>query len=199
GSLTVYLAQTGGTAADNQGYTANSLQIGASAGTTTQAALATLNGFNGVTTGYGTIVNGFTNVLGGNGQDTVYIYNTQLKQGASINLQSNPGSASDLLEIDGSAIGGGLTAILSGANAEIDINNGYGYQATSFAGLFYAIMKGSQPVINVATGSGAGYAPVLFNGTALIAGTPGRGGLFRFRPANVTGVITVSYFTKVVV
>jgi hypothetical protein len=182
GPLVVYLAQTAGTAADNQGYTANTLQIGSNAGT-----------------GYGTIVSGFTTVLGSNGQDKVYLYDTQLKLGALIDLQSNPGSASDYLEIDGSSIGGPLTAILLGDNADIDINNGHGFQTTSFAGLFYAIMTGSHPVINVATGTVSGHSAVAYNGSALIAGVPGLGGIFKYHPANVTGIITLSYFTKIVV
>ena len=181
GALAVYLAQTVGTASDSAGFSGNSIQIGLESAT-----------------GYGTIINGFTSIVGGNGKDWVAIFSAQLNQGASINLQSNSATGSDYLEIYGSVFGGGLTAVLTGDNAKIDINN-FSDQATTITGLFYAIMPGSHPVISVAAIAGFGDIPVAFNGTARIVGTAGQGGLFRYRTGIVMGTIIVTYFTKIAV
>jgi hypothetical protein len=186
GSVLLYLAQTDGTASDNRGASENSVFLGGISNTL----------------GYGSIVDGATVIIGGNGQDTVEIKQAQLKLGATINLLNNPSPGPtwhDELEIDGSLIGGGLVAMLGGPNAEIDINNGVGDQSTVISGLFQAIMLGSDPLIYVSNGSGSGYSPVTFGGAAEAIGSAGGGGLFKYHAANVSGAIIPVSFTKVAV
>jgi hypothetical protein len=184
GSLFITLAQTTGTAADSRYYQQNTVFLGGI----------------GPTLGFGTVVNGATVITGGNGQDDVTIRQALLKLGGAVNLMGNPNPGStwfDDLEIDGSTFGAGFTAILSGPNAEIDINHGLGNQATVFSGFFQAIMTGSHPVIYVADGAGAGYSPVAFNAGALVVGSPGGGGQLIYGAANVTGPIFTASFTKI--
>jgi hypothetical protein len=196
GSISINLANTTGLTGDNQGATKNQVGLGDS------------DGSNG--TGFGLIVNGYTTIVGSNGQDEVFIEEAQLKLGASVLLNNNPTitpvkgalvlaldgvKGNDYLEIDGAAFGGGVTVVMSGPNAEIHINNGNGTQKTTFTGLFYAIMGGSKPLILVSTSTGSGFSPVAFNGAAIALGSPGAGGKFIYYAPNVTGTIIPIYFT----
>ncbi|HEY3966098.1 MAG TPA: hypothetical protein VGM05_16175, partial [Planctomycetaceae bacterium] len=190
GSLFVNFASTSGTASDNSGYSYNEVDLGEHNGT-----LAVTE------RGYGAVVNGVTNITGSNGQDSIYIEDAQLKLGATINTLGNPSpgpSWHDFLNIDGSAFGSTVLVVMSGPNAQININDGTGYQPTLFAGLFEAIMTGSNPLILVANSSGAGYSPVTFKALAIAIGNYGAGGLFEYHAANVMGsIVPVSF--KVVV
>jgi hypothetical protein len=184
GSLILDLATTTGTAVDSRGFAENYVFMG------------------GISTalGYGLCVKGGTVVTGGNGGDDVEIREAQLKLGATVNLMGNPAPGStwhDELEIEGSQFGGGFTAIMTGPNAQIDINNGDGIQPTAFAGLFLAEMTGSNPVIYVAPDTGAGYSSVTFNAGAEAVGSSGAGGQFKYHAANVNGNIIPVFFTKV--
>src|SRR5262249_34566100 len=130
GSLLLHLAGTSGTAADNAGFNHNQVYLGSAK--------------SGA--GYGLIVDGGVLVAGGNGQDEIRIEEAQLKLGGTINLMGNPtpGSAwRDMLSIDGSAIGGPLTVAMSGPNAQINLNNGQGFQPDVFSGSFVAIISGA--------------------------------------------------------
>jgi hypothetical protein len=186
GSLSLNLAKTSGTAADNAGFDHNQVHLGSA----TSGA------------GYGLSVDGVVLVAGGNGQDRVLIQEAQLKLGGWINLMGNPSPGStwrDLLEIDGSAIGGPLTVAMSGPNAQINLNNGQGFQPDVFSGAFVALMSGANPVIYVADGTGSGYSHVTFAAGATVVGTAGGGGIVTYHVANVTGTITPVNFTKVAV
>lgn len=187
GSVIVTLAQTSGTAVDNDGYSYNAASIGEDEGT------------NGL--GFGAVVNGLAIITGSGGQDKVYIEEAQLKLGAIINTQGNPSPGAtwhDELEIDGSAFGSTVLVVMSGPNAEIDINNGKGFQPTVFSGLFEAIMTGPNALIVVADGSGNGYSHATFSAGAIAIGSPGAGDLFKYHAANVTGPIIPILFSTVI-
>jgi hypothetical protein len=186
GSLVLTLAQTSGTASDNQSFADNEVDLGENEGTT------------GL--GYGTVVNGVTIITGSNGQDKIFIRQSQLALGAVINTMGSPTPGSSLhdeLEIDGSLFGSTVLVTMTGPNAEIDINNGNSNQATVFAGLFEAIMLGSNSKIFVADGSGVGFSAVKFDAAAIAVGTPGVGDTFTYHTANVTGSIIPIGFTLV--
>jgi hypothetical protein len=173
GALTLLLSNSTSTSTDG-GF--NSVFLGEDEG----------NGGTPNGAGYGLIVGGLTTVTGGNGQDKITLSQGNFKLGAVINTASNPGGFHDLLDINGSLFGGGVLVTMSGPKAEIDINNGDGFQTTEFKGAFLAHMLGSSPLIVIADGSGSGYSPVLFDSSVTAWGTPGFGGIFEYDPANVT-------------
>ncbi|MBS0260680.1 MAG: hypothetical protein JSS02_01890, partial [Planctomycetes bacterium] len=191
GSLNLNLAKTAGVASDNEGFVQNYVEIG----DTSHGA------------GYGVAINGSTVVTGSNGVDEVLINEAQLKLGAIINLMTNPLIAAtsvafvdgvtgrDYLEINGSYFGAGVTVTMNGPNAQIDINNGNGYQPAVFTGLFYAQMLGKTPLIQIAAGTGWGYSQVVGSAGGVLVGAVGGGGILRVHPANVTGFGTILNFT----
>lgn len=184
GSVILTLALTSGTASDNDGAKNNEVDLGDSDGT------------NG--TGYGAIVNGVTIITGGNGQDKVFIKEARLDLGTVISTLNNPSPGAtwhDEVEIDGSSLGGTVIVAMSGPNAQMDINNGNGHQATVFSGLFEAILIGPSSMINVAAGTGSGFSHVTFSVIAIALGSPGAGDVFKYHAANVTGTILPVYFT----
>jgi hypothetical protein len=140
-----------------------------------------------------------TVIRGGAGTDSITLAEGKFMAGAVIITGTNPGAGGlgDILTINGSTFAGGLTAILYGPNAEIDINDGGGYQPTIFSGLFHAIMIGSRSLIVVANGSGSGYSPVTFGGAMIAIGANGAGDLFKYHKANVIGPIIAIFFTEV--
>jgi len=188
GSLFVTLAQTSGTAGDNQSSAFNELDLGEDEGN------------KGL--GYGVVVNGVAGITGSNGQDKIYIKEAQLKIGANINTMSNPSPGAtwhDEVEIDGSSFGSTVLVTMAGPNAQIDINNGGGMQPTFFSGVFEAIMTGPNSVIFVANGSGSGFSHVTFNAGAIAIGSPGAGDFFKYHTANVTGPIIPASFSVIAV
>jgi hypothetical protein len=187
GNLTLLLGNDVSTTPDSAGKTSNSVFIGEDEGD---------NG-NGV----GTVVGGVTTIVGGRGQDQITLAEAQFQLGAVVNTVINPsgGGFNDLLEVDGSLIGGAFQVAMAGPGAEIDINNGGGFQTTEFVGPVAISMPGSLPRIVIADGSGSGYSPVKFDSSVAVAGIPGGGGIFEYDPSNVTFAFApvLSNFTTV--
>ena len=181
GSLTIRMAGTAGSAADNQGADHNFAHLGN----------ANSN------PGYGLVVNGTALIDGGNGRDVVMLQQAQLKMGGTIDLQGNPGTAgsNDVLLINGSAIGGNLAVSMSGPNALLSINSGVAFQPDLFSGAFTANLTGDHPLAYIADGSGVGFSPVTFSAGAVFVGTVGAGGVVEYHTANVTGSVSGVNFT----
>lgn len=188
GSLTLALAQTTGTPIGDNVYATNHATIGFDPAP------------GPFDHGYGTIISGQTIITGGNGPDIVAIKNALLGSSVTINLKNNPNAVSpstDSLEIDGSYVEGAVTTTMTGPNAQININNVSGTFPTTFVGAFTADMSGASPRINVSTASSDN--AVDFDDGAKAIGASGGGGEFIYHAANVTGTITLTHFTKVLV
>jgi hypothetical protein len=187
GNLTLALSNDASTTPDSAGQTSNSVYVGEDEGDTGN--------------GYGTVVGGVTTIVGGRGQDKITLAEGQFKLGAVVNTVTNPsaGGFNDVLEVDGSLIGGAFQVAMAGPAAEIDINNGGGFQTTEFVGAVAISMPGSSPQITIADGSGSGFSPVKFDSSVAVAGSPGGGGIFEYDPANVTFAFApvLTNFTKV--
>ncbi len=99
-------------------------------------------------------------------------------------IDTTTGTGNENLEIDGASIGGSVLVTMPGAGAQVDINNASGYLTTEIKGLFAAIMRGSDPAINVSTAMGD--SKVKFDLGAYVLGASGGGGTFTYFQRNVT-------------
>jgi hypothetical protein len=102
------------------------------------------------------------------------------------------------LEIDGSLIKGSLIVTMPGNGAEIDINNGNGYQTTEIRGVFIATMRGTNPIIYVANGTGTGYSHVRIDAGVVLFGKFRAGATMTYKRSNVTTPVIVPVFFKIV-
>ena len=183
GALNLNLAKTSGIPYGNGAYAYNTVAIGSNS-----------KGH------YDTIVNGCTSITGGNGQDNVTIQTSELNGGLIMNLLSKPSPGNNLhdtVEIDGSLFGRGATVLMSGPEAELNINNGNSNQPTQFNGLLLAVLSGADPRIQLAAGTGSGYSKVIANASSIVIGTYKAGGILKLNQANVSGIGTVQYFTVI--
>jgi hypothetical protein len=107
-------------------------------------------------------------------------------------------TGAERLEFDGASIGGSLFVVMPSSGAEIDVNNGNGFQPTTIEGLFAAVMTGASPVIKVAAGSGVGYSPVAIDAGVLLLGSKGAGATFTYKAANLTTPFFAAAFFTIV-
>ncbi|MBS0263385.1 MAG: hypothetical protein JSS02_15695 [Planctomycetes bacterium] len=185
GSLTLVLAQTTGTVADRRAATANHVILGS---------LTHVAGFS-------LVVKGQTMIVGGEGQDDVAIRQARFQLGTTINLLGNPnlGPAwGDHLALDGTTFGGQCAIQMQGNYAQLEMNNGQGYQAEPFSGSLQVLMAGWQPEVVIATGAGVGYEPVVFYDATFIS-APASGGVFYYNALKVAGDFNVTGFLSAIV
>ncbi len=107
-------------------------------------------------------------------------------------------TGAESLEVDGAFIGGSLFVAMPGSGAEIDVNNGNGFQPTTIGGLFTAVMTGSSPLIKVAAGSGSGYSPVTIGAGVVLLGSKGAAATFTYKAGNLTTPFFASAFFTIV-